>query len=423
MTCGIYMIQNKVNGKIYIGQSVDINSRWGSHKGELRYNSHYNKHLQKSWNKYGEDNFEFTIICECNENQLNTMEEYYIFELMTYDPDFGYNKSYGGGGCRATEETRKKISDSSKGKIISEETRKKLIESHKGKTLSEEQRRKISEALKGRIISEETRKKISEANKIVLNRPEVRKKISEANKGENHPNYGKHLSEEQRRKISEALKGENAYWYGKTHSEETRKKLSEANKGKTHSEETRKKMSESQKIAQNRPEVKKKLSEAHKGEKHHYYGKHLSEEHRKKLSEAHKGEKNHNYGKHFSEDHKRKISEANKVAMSSPEVRKKLSENNTKYWKGKFGVKNPSSIPIVQLTPDGQLVNIYGSSCEAERSGFKQGNISKCLKGERKKHGGYKWMYLHEYISNMHPNIKTINLFGKTYEVNQEEVK
>ena len=33
------------------------------------------------------------------------MEEYYIFELMTYDPDFGYNKTYGGGGGRPTEET------------------------------------------------------------------------------------------------------------------------------------------------------------------------------------------------------------------------------------------------------------------------------------------------------------------------------
>lgn len=105
MTCGIYMIQNLVNFKIYIGQSVDIERRWGEHKYELNGGYHHNKHLQKSWRKYGQENFEFTIICECDESQLNTMEEYYIFELMAYDPDFGYNKNYGGGSGRPTEET------------------------------------------------------------------------------------------------------------------------------------------------------------------------------------------------------------------------------------------------------------------------------------------------------------------------------
>ena len=105
MTCGIYMIQNLVNGKMYIGQAVDIERRWGKHRSELNGGYHRNKHLQKSWRKYGQENFEFTIICECDESQLNTMEEYYIFELMTYDPDFGYNKTYGGGGGRPTEET------------------------------------------------------------------------------------------------------------------------------------------------------------------------------------------------------------------------------------------------------------------------------------------------------------------------------
>lgn len=109
MTCGIYMIQNLVNGKIYIGQSGDIEEvRWRDHKRELRNNKHENTHLQRSWNKYGEDNFEFTIICECDESQLNTMEEYYIFELMSYDDRVGYNKTYGGEGGRPTEETRKK---------------------------------------------------------------------------------------------------------------------------------------------------------------------------------------------------------------------------------------------------------------------------------------------------------------------------
>lgn len=345
MTCGIYMIQNKVNHKIYIGQSVDIEERWGNHRSELRGNHHTNKHLQSSWNRDGEDSFKFTIICECDENQLNTMEEYYILELMSYDRRVGYNKTYGGGGCRATEETKNKISENSGSRRP--EVRKKLSEANKGKTLSEECRKKISKSLKGRIISEEHRKKLSENNA--------------------------------------------RYWKGKILSEETRKKISEAEKGRTISEETREKMSRAIKIALNRPEVRKKISESHKG-------KTISEETRKKMSEntssrrpevrrknseAHKGENNPNYGKPRSEETRKKISEANK------------GENNGMY--GKFGAENPASIPIVQLSLDGELVKVYDSARAAERKGFAGSKISLCCRGKRKTHKGYKWMYLSDY--------------------------
>ena len=74
-----------------------------------------------------------------------------------------------------------------------------------------------------------------------------RRHNSEAHKGENHPMYGKHLSEEHRRKISEANKGENHHMYGKHHTEEARRKISEAQKGKHHTKETRRKMSEGHK--------------------------------------------------------------------------------------------------------------------------------------------------------------------------------
>ena len=118
MTCGIYMIQNLVNFKIYIGQSVNIEDRWRQHRSELRGNDHDNKHLQRAWNKYKEDNFEFTVICECDESQLNTKEIDYISKLKTYDPDFGYNKTYGGEGGRPTEETRRKQSEANSIPIV-----------------------------------------------------------------------------------------------------------------------------------------------------------------------------------------------------------------------------------------------------------------------------------------------------------------
>lgn len=169
MTCGIYMIQNKVNNKIYIGQAVDIEDRWGEHRRGLRGGYHHNKHLQNSWKRDGEENFEFTVLLECEESNLNMYEEYYIFELMTYDPRVGYNKDYGGKSGRPTEETKRKLSEARKGekhhmygKQLSEEAKRKMSESHKGRQFSEETRRKLSEAKKGKHRSEETKRKISE---------------------------------------------------------------------------------------------------------------------------------------------------------------------------------------------------------------------------------------------------------------------
>jgi hypothetical protein len=123
-----------------------------------------------------------------------------------------------------------------------------------------------------------------------------------ARRGNNHPNYGNHLSEETKKKISEALKGnknvirgEKHPMFGKHRSEEVKKKISEANKGHHPSEETR-----------------KKLSEAKKGENHPNYGKLMSEEQKRKISES-------SEGKHLSEEHKRKIGESMKKNWNNPE--------------------------------------------------------------------------------------------------------
>ena len=132
MTCGIYMIQNLVNFKIYIGQSVDIEGRWRGHINAFNSGKGINKHFQNSWDKYGEENFEFSIICECDESQLNTMEEYYIFELMTYDPRFGYNKNYGGNGVGTIQEIRDILSEKSKKAYSKPEVLAKIKGSNNG---------------------------------------------------------------------------------------------------------------------------------------------------------------------------------------------------------------------------------------------------------------------------------------------------
>ena len=106
--CGIYMILNKVNNKVYIGQSVDIYKRWAKHKRELRNNKHDNDHLQKSWNRDGEQCFDFIILCECPQNKLNEMEQYYILCFNSKYREFGYNKDMGGKAKTFIRETTKK---------------------------------------------------------------------------------------------------------------------------------------------------------------------------------------------------------------------------------------------------------------------------------------------------------------------------
>ena len=75
---GIYLITNNINNKGYIGQSTDLKNREYSHLSYLRRNKHNNKHLQYSWNKYGEENFEFIIVEYCNIDIIDTRECYWI---------------------------------------------------------------------------------------------------------------------------------------------------------------------------------------------------------------------------------------------------------------------------------------------------------------------------------------------------------
>jgi hypothetical protein len=78
--------------------------------------------------------------------------------------------------------------------------------------------------------SDETRKKMSNIHKGKIISEETRKKISDSTKGKKPNNYGIKVSNETRKKLSEINKGENNSFYGKTHSDESRKKMSEARK-------------------------------------------------------------------------------------------------------------------------------------------------------------------------------------------------
>lgn len=94
MSCGIYMIQNRINGKIYIGQSVNIEERWYNEK-RCKHNT-INSRFRDDFNTFGADSFVFTIIELCDIEELNNREKFYIKLYHSNDFDFGYNISIGG---------------------------------------------------------------------------------------------------------------------------------------------------------------------------------------------------------------------------------------------------------------------------------------------------------------------------------------
>lgn len=267
---------------------------------------------------------------------------------------------------------------------------------------------------------------------------EARRNISLSLRGEKHPNYGKHHSEETKRKIAEGNKG-------KIVSEETRKKMSEINKGRTYSEEYKQRMSEICKGRVVSEETKERISEALKGRE-------FSEEHKAKLSEvakerwedeeyrrAHSGEnhpmfgcgdKNPMFGKKHTEEARKKMSDAAKERMSNPEncpnygkhpseeTRKRMSDAKKLYWtdekrkefseicKGKYvgennpnwgnhklaGAANPRAKKVIRLS-DQKIYDYIRQA--AEDNGVGEGTIcSRC-----KKHKGF--MFYEEYLAQL----------------------
>ena len=165
---GIYCIENLINNKKYIGQSVDIASRWRHHKNELNSKTHFNDYLQKSWDKYGEDNFAFYVLELCDISQLDRREVYYIDLYKTLHRDKGYNLTSGGTGDKIySDETRRKISNALKGHKVSMESRAKISENHAdvsgskngmyGRQHTEEAKQKVGLANKGKISARRNR--------------------------------------------------------------------------------------------------------------------------------------------------------------------------------------------------------------------------------------------------------------------------
>ena len=90
----VYRISNLIDGKSYIGISIDYVARWKQHKRALRNNKHCNRKLQNAWNKYGEESFEFQVIEKCA--YLDCFDEEIKFIALFNSYENGYNLTRGG---------------------------------------------------------------------------------------------------------------------------------------------------------------------------------------------------------------------------------------------------------------------------------------------------------------------------------------
>jgi group I intron endonuclease len=188
-----------MNGKLYIGQTWEpIKTRFIKHKSPSQKKC---RKLFNAFNKYGRNNFSIRFITLAHTQEIADYWERYFINY--YDSIVnGYNIKDGGSKGKPSAETRRKMSDAQKGKIISIETRQKMSDAKMGKKASNETKRKLSEAhmgntvMLGKKLSEETKQKMSISGKGKVMSDETRRKISDALKG-------KPFSEEHKKKIAD----------------------------------------------------------------------------------------------------------------------------------------------------------------------------------------------------------------------------
>ncbi len=205
---GIYFIKNLVNGKLYVGSSLNITKRLYQYDYLLRHNKCHSPKLQASYNKHGREAFEYGVIQECPEADLKETERYWIDHHNSVNN--GYNCSNDTNcstrGLKHSEETRLKMS----------KAQKILTACPKRKQKSSEILTKYNKSLKGIPKSEEHKYKIGASNKGKVRDECVVLEMKNR----------KHTQLTLDKMRDHKLKNPVRYWLGKELSPETRKKIS-----------------------------------------------------------------------------------------------------------------------------------------------------------------------------------------------------
>jgi len=188
----IYKIRNVTNGKFYVGSTVDTRVRFQTHKRRLKKGTHQSPHLQAAWNKYGEECFKFEVVEHVDDPaKLLAAEQRWLDEHAgkAHCYNWATDASAPMRGKKHTEEAKAKMTGVQLkgeqhyryGKTVSEETRKKIGDTQRGKpkapgrTISEEGMAKIRAAAeaghyshwKGKQHTEESKLKMSKAIVVV----------------------------------------------------------------------------------------------------------------------------------------------------------------------------------------------------------------------------------------------------------------
>jgi group I intron endonuclease len=198
--CGvIYRIVNVINGKCYYGSTINAETRWKTHIYSLKKNKHHNIHLQRSWNKYGEDNFIFEIVeIDIPKNELFLIEQNYINKNID-----GYNLGSAGGGDNITNHPNKNEIIEKRSKKIRENVSN--LSEHERKIKWGKNKKENPRYIDGRSY---TGKKCKMCDNVVdFNLKSGICYKCRDRKGNNNPFYGKFHNQETKDKISKANTG------------------------------------------------------------------------------------------------------------------------------------------------------------------------------------------------------------------------
>jgi group I intron endonuclease len=192
--CVIYKIVNNTNGKIYVGQTVNLYDRYKRHKRSLAEADEHNRPLVSAFKKYGFENFSFMILenIDCDTKKITEREQYWMDKFQSCRKSNGYNACPAAGspfGYKHSDETKAKVSAASKRRRHTDETKKKMSEIQKGKVISAETRRKISESKKGVTPNRVYGKKVIQFDKVTNKQIAEFKSVTKASK-----EIGVHLS-------------------------------------------------------------------------------------------------------------------------------------------------------------------------------------------------------------------------------------